>query len=159
MKQLIRLLMMVGLVMGTFGCGEDKGTNSEDRNTSQGWSPPDYSIIKITNLTGKLAGSTCLGCPLIIFDIANSNHHQLTEDVGSDPSWSSDGKRLVYVSTDTRDPDSDSAIYAADANGSNTMVLVKTGVYPALSPDGKRLAFIKYDGSKQSSNLYLLKFG
>ena len=156
MKQLIRLLMMVGLMMVAVGCGEDKGTNSEDRNTSEGWRPPDYSSVRITNLTGKLAGSMCSGCPLIIFDIANSNHHQLTEDVGSNPSWSSDGERLVYVSTDTRDPGSGPAIYAADANGSNATMLVEIGAYPALSPDGKRLVFIKYDGSNQSSNLSLL---
>ena len=143
MKQLIRLMMMVGV----FGCGEDKGTNSEV------WSPPDYSSVRITNLTGKLAGSMCSGCPLIIFDIANSNHHQLTEDVGSDPSWSSDGERLVYVSIDTRYPGSGPAIYAADANGSNATMLVEIGAYPALSPDGKRLVFIKYDDSNQSSNL------
>ena len=155
-RRLIGLLMMVGLVVGVFGCGEDKGTNSEDRSTSEGWSPPDYSSVRITNLTGKLAGSMCLGCPLIIFDIANNNHHQLTEDVGSDPSWSSDGERLVYVSIDTRDPGSGPAIYAADANGSNATMLVEIGDYPALSPDDESLVFIKYDDSNQSANLSVL---
>ena len=148
MQRMIRLLMMVGLVVGVFGCGEDKGTNSEDRSTSEGWSPPDYSSVRITNLTGKLAGSMCSGCPLIIFDIANNNHHQLTEDVGSDPSWSSDGERIVYVSS--------GSIYAADANGSNVTMLVEIGAYPALSPDGESLAFIKYDNRNQSVNLSVL---
>jgi len=152
MKRMIGILVMVVGV----GCGEDKGTNSEDRSTSGGWSPPDYSSVRITNLTGKLAGSMCSGCPLIIFDIANNNHHQLTEDVGSYPSWSSDGERLVYVSIDTRDPGSDPAIYAADANGSNATMLVEIGAYPALSPDDERLAFIKYDNSNQSANLSVL---
>ena len=142
MQRMIRLLMMVGLVVGVFGCGEDKGTNSEDRSTSEGWSPPDYSSVRITNLTGKLAGSMCLGCPLIIFDIANNNHHQLTKDVGSYPSWSSDGERLVYVSTG--DQRSGSDIYAADAIGSDITMIVENGGYPALSPDGQRLAFIKF---------------
>ena len=149
MKRVIGLILTVEVLLSV-GCGEDKGTNSEH------WSPPDYSSVRITNLTGKLVGSMCSGCPLIIFDIANNNHHQLTEDVGSDPSWSSDGERLVYVSIDTRDPGSAPAIYAADANGSNATMLVEIGDYPALSPDGERLAFIKYDDSNQSANLSVL---
>jgi Tol biopolymer transport system component len=141
LKQVIGLILTVEVLLSV-GCGEDKGTNSED------WSPPDYSSVRITNLTGKLAGSMCLGCPLIIFDIANNNHHQLTKDVGSDPSWSSDGERLAYVSS--------GSIYATDANGSNVTMLVEIGADPALSPDGERLAFIKYDNSNQSLNLSVL---
>ena len=120
---------MVGLILTvrilvSVGCGEDKGTNSEH------WSSPDYSTVRITNLTGKLAGSMCLGCPLIIFDIANNNHHQLTKDVGSDPSWSSDGERLVYVSS--------GAIFSADANGENVTMLVENSGYPTLNADGQQ---------------------
>ena len=131
---MIGLLLTVEVLLSV-GCGGDKGTNSEH------WSPPDYSSIKITDLTGKLAGSMCLGCPLIIFDIANTNHHQLTKDVGSYPSWSSDGERLVYA---TGEPGSGPDIYSADAIGSDVTMIVENGGYPALSPDGQRLAFIKF---------------
>lgn len=134
LKQVIGLILTVEVLLSV-GCGGDKGTNSEH------WSPPDYSSIKITNLTGKLAGSMCFGCPLIIFDIANNNHHQLTKDVGSYPSWSSDGERLVYA---TGEPGSGPDIYSADAIGSDVTMIVKNGGYPALSPDGQRLAFIKF---------------
>ena len=146
LRQVIGLILTVGVLMN-IGCGEDKGTNSEH------WTPPDYSSVRITNLTGKLAGSMCLGCPLIIFDIANNNHHQLTEYVGSYPSWSSDGERLVYVST--ADPSSGSQIYAADAIGANVEMIVENGLFPALSPNGQRLAFIR-DRDNDHTDLLVL---
>ena len=64
-------LILAGQVLLIVGCGGDKVTNPEGGN-SEDWSPPDYSSVKITNLTGQIAGSLCLGCPLIIFDIANN---------------------------------------------------------------------------------------
>ena len=58
------------------------------------------------------------------------------------PSWSADGKRIVFVSDRANRGNSD--IYVMDANGKNVKRVTRGGgqdIYPAFSPDGKRIAF------------------
>lgn len=67
--------------------------------------------------------------------------------INSWPSYSPDGKRIVFCSS--RDGDFD--VYVADADGANAKVVIKLpGMqsHPAWSPDSKRLAF----ASNQESN-------
>ena len=132
-------LILTSHIILSVGCGEDKGTNAEH------WSPPDHSEVEINNLRGNLVGSMCMGCPLIIFDVSAGNHHQLTEVVGSNPSWSYDGERLVYVSFNTRDPEYKPTIYTANKNGMSITKIVENGGSPALSSSGKHIAFIGYN--------------
>jgi Tol biopolymer transport system component len=55
------------------------------------------------------------------------------------PSWSSDGKNIVYISS----KDIPSGIYIMNSDGSNQTLLSKdiSGYIPAWSPDGKYIAF------------------
>lgn len=69
---------------------------------------------------------------------------------GSDPSWSADGRRIVYARPAVdRSAGTTAAVswhlWAISADGSDQRQLatdVFEGSYPALSPDGRSLAFV-----------------
>ncbi|MEE3234758.1 MAG: hypothetical protein VX294_11380 [Candidatus Latescibacterota bacterium] len=142
-------LILTSHVILSVGCDGDKGTNAEH------WSPPDHSEVEINNLRGNLVGSMCMGCPLIIFDVVTGNHHQLTEEVGTEPSWSYDGEQLVYVSINTRDSEYKPTIYTANNNGMSITKIIENGGSPALSFNGKYIAFIGYNDNA-TTNLVVM---
>ena len=62
-----------------------------------------------------------------------------------DPSWSPDGKRIVFVS----DQDGNWEIYVMDADGGNQLNLTNNHRHnnnPSWSPNGERIAFASWDG-------------
>ena len=62
------------------------------------------------------------------------------------PSWSPDGRRLVFVSDHTP-----AGLYVMNADGSGVHALTKAGPgdsYPAWSPDGSRIAFTSTRGGE-----------
>jgi Tol biopolymer transport system component len=92
----------------------------------------------------------------------NDYHHLTT--FGSDPSWSPDGKQLIFVknapygSKPSTLPDE---IWIMNMDGSNPHSIKKmpehtTASYPKFSPDGKKIAFISdYSCSDCQSRNYL----
>jgi len=65
----------------------------------------------------------------------------------SEPAWSPDGKRLVFVSArhDGRDEDDARDVWVVDATGGDLQKLTDTGgpvALPAFSPDGRRVAYL-----------------
>ncbi len=88
---------------------------------------------------------------IYVMDVDGGNLRRLTNhpDIDSLPSWSPDGKRIVFTSK--RDGHVDaihgfatSEIYVMDADGDNPQNLTnhpKEDWYPSWSPDGKRIAF------------------
>jgi len=75
-------------------------------------------------------------------DSEGTNRVRLTDDPAEDwfPSWSTDGKRIAFVSK----RDGDFEIYSMDSDGSHQRNLTRnpaTDNTPAWSPDGKKIAF------------------
>jgi Tol biopolymer transport system component/Tfp pilus assembly protein PilF len=68
------------------------------------------------------------------------------------PSWSPDGKQLVFAST--REGDRQWRIYVAGAGGSNGVSL-GLGHYPAWSPDGKLIAYHGCDQRGDNCGIYI----
>jgi TolB protein len=64
-------------------------------------------------------------------------------DNASNPEWSPDGSRVVFVSY-RREAPGNADIFLADADGSEPRAIVDTGAddyYPSWSPDGTSIAF------------------
>ena len=89
---------------------------------------------------------------IYVMDVNGGDQQRLTENRHDDwtPSWSPDGKRIVFVSN--RDGHVDvirglptDEIYVTDADGGNQQNLTNDpndDRNPSWSPDGKRIAFV-----------------
>jgi len=85
-----------------------------------------------------------VGRDVVLIDLADGSRRRLTADPqnGMNPTWSSDGQRLAFVSTRNRRAE----IFTMNADGSDQQVLVTmaTGsvIDPRWSPDGTHVAFV-----------------
>jgi len=79
---------------------------------------------------------------------------QLTQ--GSQPSWSPDDKKIVYV---RRKDDKNQGIWLMNVNGSNQTQLTVGGFdqLPSFSPDGKHIVFSAVRGKKKDFDIWLMK--
>ena len=79
---------------------------------------------------------------IYLMDAEGNNQIRVTDLPGEEryPSWSPDGRRIVFSSHLHRDGQSLTDIYVMDANGMNLRKLT-SGISPSWSPDGRRIAF------------------
>ena len=79
---------------------------------------------------------------IVVLNVDGTNPQRLTATTQSDrnPSWSPDGRELVFASTRSTGP----GIYRMNAYGTNQRQIAGTDAHdvdPAWSPDGQRIAF------------------
>lgn len=84
---------------------------------------------------------------LFIYNIDEDNLSQLTDDKGDDefPSFSKDGKRVLFSSSRNAEKDNDFDIYLVDINTQETQVIFDSRFYdtePEFFPDNEWIAFL-----------------
>jgi len=104
---------------------------------------PTRQIAYVAELDGKRA--------IYTVNLNGSDIRLLAED-GDDPDWSSDGRKVAFVSY--RDG---GHIYVMDADGNNQTRLTNNSSYdicPAWSPDGQQIAFVS--GRNGNYEIYIV---
>ena len=124
----------------------------DDRHPS--WSPDGERIIFGARREGHFETKFAITYEIYVMDADGQNEQRLTENRKNDwfPSWSPDGKRIVFAS-DRKGDIANIEIYVMDADGQNEQKLTENRVhdmYPSWSPDGERIAFVSQrDGNRE----------
>ena len=125
-------------------------TNNPGKDWSPSWSPDGERIAFRSNRDGHFLNNVIPAYEIYVMDADGGNQLNLTKNPSDDssPSWSPNGKRIVFTSN--RDGKVKNfiptpEIYVMDADGGNPQNLTNDLNYdrsPSWSPDGKRIAFV-----------------
>ena len=134
-------------VMAADGKNQRRLTNNPASDHSPSWSPDGKRIAFISDRDGHVPeGRAWFTFEIYVMDADGNNQLNLTNNPHGDrsPSWSPDGKRIVFESDRNNDRGHNIEIYVMDADGSNLQRITNNLTedrYPAWSPDGERIAF------------------
>ena len=133
-------------VMDVNGKNQRRLTNNPASDHSPSWSPDGKRIAFVSDRDGHVNIRGRSTDEIYVMDADGGNQQNVTNDPRDDrhPSWSPDGKRIVFSSYRDNNRDHNIEIYVIDADGSNPERLTNNlteDQYPAWSPDGERIAF------------------
>ena len=134
-------------VMDADGTNQRRLTNNPASDHSPSWSPDGNRIAFVSDRDGHV--HPIRGRPtsdIYVMDADGGNQHNLTNDPLHDwsPSWSPEGKHIVFSSDRDNDRGHNIEIYVMNADGTNQRRLTNNLTEdedPSWSPDGERIAF------------------
>ena len=137
-------------IMDADGGNQQNLTNSPRYDTDPSWSPDGKRIAFASDRFAFDREKTPLSFDIYVMDADGSDPQRLTENRmdDRDPSWSPDGKRIVFRASREGHFENKFAItdeiYVMDTDGQNLQRLTenrKNDWSPSWSPDGERIAF------------------
>ena len=152
-------------VMDDDGGNQQNLTNNRHEDWHPSWSPDGKRIV-FSSTRDKKVKNFRPTYEIYVMDDDGGNQQNLTNDLNHDrhPSWSPDGKRIVFASYRDghfRGEDGITCeIYVMDDDGGNQQRLTenrKKDWFPAWSPDGKRIAFASdRKGDLENFEIYVM---
>ena len=130
-------------------------TNDENENQNLAVSPDGKKIVFETTLSWEEDSEEEIITNIYVMDVDGKNLVQLT-NTGNDssPSWSPDGKRIVFARCQIG---KGGALWIMNSDGSNQVQLTTDGNgarNPSWSPDGTKIAFNAF--KNQQGDIYII---
>ena len=145
-------------VMDADGKNQQRLTNNPHRDQHPSWSPDSKRIVFSARGDGHFRNDLWgITSEIYVMDADGKNQQRLTENRNNDwmPSWSPDGKRIVFTISD----ENGTAIYVMDADGENQQRLTENRSndwMPSWSPNGKRIAFASDRDRPPDFDIYVM---
>ena len=146
-------------VMDADGGNLQRLTDNPNQDELPSWSPDGKRIVFSSVREGHFENKFGITDEIYVMDNDGGNLQRLTDNPNQDelPSWSPDGKRIVFSSVREGHFENKfgitDEIYVMDNDGENLQRLTENRVYdwsPSWSPDGERIAFMsERDGNNQ----------
>ena len=141
-------------VMAADGSNPQNLTNDPHSDRYPSWSPDGEHIIFSARREGHFENKFAITYEIYVMDADGGNEQRLTENRKNDgsPSWSPDGKRIVFEA-DRKGDFENYDVYVMDADGGNQQKLTNDRGWdssPSWSPNGERIAFMsERDGNTE----------
>ena len=134
-------------VMNADGSNPRRLTNNRGWDFAPAWSPDGKRIAFVSDRDGHVHAKHGWSTnEIYVMDTDGGNQQNLTNDPHDDrsPSWSPDGKHIVFSANRDWDNPQSIDIYVMDADGNNLQRLTNNpneDQDPSWSPDGERIVF------------------